>query len=150
MAKSENYRIGQDKKGTLWDLLMYIPIVSGLGGLGLMAWYQSNQAMAYLCYFLGCFFLYQGVHRILGRLTLLPTAPIAMDVSKHGVLLALKNGARIELIKNVRYFSDHAGRSFGLTGMDGAGAKRQYVFHKGQFTSDAEFTRIGSALKVFA
>ena len=150
MAKTESYTLGQDKKGIIWDLLMYIPTVAGLGGLGVMFWYQPNHALAYLVYFLACFFLYQGIHRVLGRLSLLPTAPVSLDISKFGVVLSLKNGSKVELIKDVRYFSDHAGKSFGLTGMDSGGAKRQYVIHKGQFVSDLEFNKAGSSLKIFA
>ena len=100
--------------------------------------------------FLACFFFYQGIHRVLGRLMLLPQSPVSLDVSKQRVVMRLRNGETVELVKDLRYFSDHAGKSFGLTGMDMGGVKRQYVFHKGQFESDVAFRSVGGALKVFA
>jgi hypothetical protein len=81
---------------------------------------------------------------------LLPNAPVVLDVNKQRVLLELRNGNRVELIKNVRYFSDYAGKSFGLTGLDTSGVKRQYVFHKGQFNDQTEYQKLGGVLKVFA
>ncbi|NOZ54395.1 MAG: hypothetical protein GXP08_14895 [Gammaproteobacteria bacterium] len=150
MAKSERYQLAQDRKGVTWDLLMYIPTVSGLAIGASLFWYKPNHALAYLLFFLACFFLYQGVHRVLGRLMLLPSAPVALDVNKQRVLLELRNGNSVELVKNVRYFSDYAGKSFGLTGMDASGARRQYVFHKGQFTEQSDYQKLGGVLKVFA
>ena len=150
MAKSDRYQLMQDRKGVTWDLLMYIPTVSGLGIGAFAFWYQPNHALAYLLFFLACFFFYQGLHRILGRLMFLPNIPVALDVNKQRVQLELRNGKTIELVKNVRYFSDYAGKSFGLTGLDTAGVKRQYVFHKGQFNNLAEYQKLGGTLKVFA
>ena len=129
---------------------MYVPTVAGLGTGAFIFWYKPNHGLAYLLFFLACFFFYQGLHRILGRLVLLPNAPVSLDVSKQRVLLELRNGNRVELVKNVRYFSDYAGKSFGLTGMDSAGAKRQFVFHKGQFADQEDYSKIGGALKIFA
>lgn len=150
MAKSEVFELGQDRQGVIWDALMYVPTVGGLGAGAFIFWYDQNQGLAYLLFFLSCFFFYQGLHRVLGRLLLLPQSPVLLDVSKLRVLLKLRNGETIELVKDVRYFSDHAGKSFGLTGMDLAGAKRQYVFHKGQFADVAAFGKVGALLKVFA
>ena len=150
MAKSERCQLSSDKQGILWDLLMYIPTVSGLAAGAFIFWYKPNHALAYLLFFLACFFFYQGVHRVLGRLVLLPNAPVAMDVSKQRVVLELRNGGKVELVKNLRYFSDYAGKSFGLTGMDTAGANRQFVFYRGQFADQNEYNKIGGALKVFA
>lgn len=150
MAKSQRYELAQDRKGVTWDLLMYIPTVSGLAIGAFVFWYQPNHALSYLLFFLACFFFYQGLHRILGRLMLLPNTPIALDVNKQRVLLEMRNGKRVELIKNVRYFSDYAGKSFGLSGLDAAGTRRQYVFHKGQFSSQNDYQKLGGVLKVFA
>jgi len=144
------FELSKDSKGVTWDVLMYVPTVTGLGIGALMFWYDNNQGLAYLLFFLSCFFFYQGVHRVLGRMLVLPQSPISLDVSRQRVSLALRNGEAIELIKNVRYFSDHAGKSFGLTGMDMMGSKRQYVFHKGQFADAAAFGKVADALKVFA
>lgn len=150
MAKSEVFELQQDRKGVTWDVLMYVPTVLGLGTGAFMFWYGQNQNLSYLLFFLSCFFFYQGVHRILGRLMMLPQSPISLDVSKQRVSMTLRNGETIELVKNLRYFSDHAGKSFGLTGMDMMGAKRQYVFHRGQFVDGVAYGKVGDALKVFA
>jgi len=149
MAKQERFTLVRDTRGILWDLLMYVPTVAGLGVGAIIFWYQPNHALAYLLFFLACFFFYQGLHRVLGRLVLLPAAPIALDISKRSVLLELRNGEKVELVKNVRYFSDSLGKSFGLSGMDAAGAKRQYVFHKGQFSDESDYQKVGSSLRVF-
>lgn len=150
MAKSENFQLQQDRRGVTWDALMYIPTVAGLGTGAFLFWYDQNQGLAYLLFFLSCFFFYQGVHRILGRLMLLPKSPVTLDVSKQRILMKLRNGESVELVKDLRYFSDHAGKSFGLSGMDMMGAKRQYVFHKGQFANNEAYGKAGEALKVFA
>ena len=81
---------------------------------------------------------------------MLPNAPVTLDVSKQRVLLELRNGRKVELVKNLRYFSDYAGKSFALTGMDTSGATRQFVFHRGQFADQNEYNKIGGVLKVFA
>lgn len=150
MAKSERYQLAQDRKGVTWDLLMYFPTVTGLAMGASIFWYQPNHALAYLLFFLACFFFYQGLHRILGRLILLPSAPVTLDVSKQRVLLELRSGDKVELVKNVRYYSDTAGKSFGLTGLDTSGAKRQYVFHRGQFNNQTDYQKVGGLLKIFA
>ncbi len=150
MAKSEQYNLSRDKSGVIWDLLMYIPTVGGLGVGAFIFWYKPNHGLAYLLFFLSCFFFYQGLHRILERLMVLPSSPVSLDVSKQGVSLSLRNGDAVDLVKNVRYFSDYAGKSFGLTGMDAAGGQRKYVFHKGQFSSQTEYQSIGALLKPFA
>ena len=150
MAKSENFELGQDRKGVIWDAMMYVPTVLGLGTGAFIFWYDQNQGMSYLLFFLSCFFFYQGVHRILGRLMMLPQSPVSLEVSKQRVSMALRNGETIELVKNLRYYSDHAGKSFGLTGMDMMGSKRQYVFHRGQFADGAAYGKITDVLKVFA
>jgi hypothetical protein len=150
VAKSEVFELSQDRKGVTWDAMMYVPTVAGLGTGAFIFWYDQNQGLAYLLFFLACFFFYQGVHRALGRMLILPQSPVSLDISKQRVSLVMRNGETVELIKNVRYFSDHAGKSFGLTGMDMMGAKRQYVFHKGQFADEAAFGKVGDALKVFA
>jgi len=150
MSKSENFPLGRDRKGVLWDVLMYIPTVGGLAGVSSMFWYDGNKGLAYLLFFLACFFLYQGLHRILQRLVLLPSSPVELDVSKQRVLLKSRNGESIELVKDLRYFSDYAGKSFALSGMDMMGSKRQYVFHKGQFADETAYKKVAAALKPFA
>jgi len=150
MARADLYQLQTDNKGMLWDVLLYLPTVTGLGVGGAIFWNSGSQSLAYLLLFLTFFFLYQGLHRVSGRLMFLPTSPISLEVSKQTVSIQLKNNEKVDLVKDVRYFSDYAGKSFGLTGMDLQGRKRQYVFHKGQFQAEADFQRIGSFLKVFA
>ncbi len=134
----------------VWDALLYLPTVAGLGAGGAVFWHNGSQSLAYLLLFLTFFFLYQGLHRISGRMMLLPTAPVTLEISKQQVLIQQKNSDKITLVKDVRYFADYAGKSFGLTGMDLQGRKRQYVFHRGQFRGDEDFKRAGAFLKVFA
>jgi len=150
MAKTEHFDLIQDRRGMLWDVTLYVPTVAGLATGTMIFWFDQNQNLAYLLLFLACFFFYQGVHRVLGRLMLIPTAPVAVDISKKQVLLQLRNGKKTELVKDLRYFSDFAGKSFGLTGMDLLGKKRQFVFHKGQFDTEENFKKIGAALKIYA
>ncbi len=147
---SERCELVSDRRGGLWDALLYVPTVIGLVSLALMFWYQGNHTPSYLMVFLASFFLLQGAHRILGRLLLLPSAPVALDISKQRVALELRSGARVELVKNVRYFADYAGKSFGLTGMDLNGARKQFVVHRGQFQDDEKFKKTAAALKLFS
>jgi hypothetical protein len=48
-------------------------------------------------------------------------------------------------MKDIRFFADQAGKSFGLTGLDAMGSKRQYVFHRKQFTEE-DFMAVIKAL----
>ena len=148
MAKTEEYRLVKDKNGVIWDALLYVPMVTGLALGAAIFWHQSNQGLAYLLFFLACFFFYQGLHRILGRLILLPANPTMLDVSKRMVTLWLKNGQKIELIKNLRFYSES--KTIALTGMDSGGASRQYIFHKGQFEDETQFKRASASLRIFA
>jgi hypothetical protein len=59
----------------------------------------------------------------------------------------LKNGAQVNLIKSIKYYSDYSGKTFGLSGLDGAGKQLQFVFHKGQFATIEEFDSVQQALK---
>jgi hypothetical protein len=56
-----------------------------------------------------------------------------------------RNGVRVDLVKNLRYYADYAGKSFGISGLDGAGKQMQFVFHKGQFASADQY---GSAQEI--
>ncbi len=150
MSKSESFLLGRDRRGVLWDVLMYVPTVGGLAGVSAMFWYDGNKGLAYLLFFLACFFLYQGAHRVLQRLVLLPSSPVTLDVSKQRLVLTQRNGESVELVKDLRYFSDYAGKSFALSGMDMLGSKRQYVFHKGQFADEAAYKKVTASLSSFA
>jgi len=123
-----------DKSGIIWDLVLYVPTVLFLLLWGLKVWYGTDdQWMGQGLMFLGFFFLMVGGSRIFRRLLLLPTAPTALDIRKEQITMRLKNGKRRLLMRDLRFFADKAGKSFGLTGTDELGAKQQYVFHKGQF-----------------
>lgn len=150
MARADVYQLQTDNQGMIWDALLYVPTVAGLGVGGAIFWTSGSQSLAYLLLFLAFFFLYQGLHRISGRMMLLPTAPVSLEISRQQILIQQKNSDKVTLVKDVRYFADYAGKSFGLTGMDLQGRKRQYVFHRGQFRGDEEFKRVGAFLRVFA
>lgn len=151
MADATHFALQQDRRGVMWDLALYIPTVFFLGLIALKFWYNPDkQSWSYLLAFLASFFAIAGANRILGsRMMLLPNAPLAFDVSKQGVRLNLRSGEMVDLVKDVRFFSDYAGKSFGLSGMDLSGKRRQYVFHKPQFGNDEAFRDAKSRLSVF-
>lgn len=130
----------QDRKGMAWDLLLYIPTVTALLSMAAKFWYGGDANFAYLLVFLGTFFFIAGANRILKtRLMILPGAPVAIEIDKSLLRLVLRNGERVELGKELKFYSDYAGRTFGLTGLDNAGRRLQFVFHKGQFSSVQDY-----------
>ena len=145
------YTLRPDARGALWDLALYVPTVGFLAYYGLSFWYtKQHGAFAYPLIFLACFFLIAGAGRILRRMLVLPGAAVALAVDrKRGVSVQLRSGRSIKLVSDVRYFKDHAGRSFGLSGADGEGRKWQYVFHRGQFDGETVFSRLNAELDVF-
>jgi hypothetical protein len=104
---------------------------------------------SYLLVFLGSFFFIVGLNRVLSRMMVLPSAPVAIEIDKQGVYLNLRDDQRITLVKDVRFYPDFSGKSFGLSGVDLTGKRHQYVFHKGQYPSQAEFDEIKSLLNVY-
>ena len=149
MAATKQYRLVQDRRGVIWDALLYIPTVGALFLIALKLWFGTDRVWSYVLVFLGSFFFIVGLNRILSRLMALPSSPIVVEVDKQGVYLNLRNKERITLIKDVRFFPDFAGKSFGLSGMDLAGKRYQYVFHKGQYPSPVEFDDIKSQLNIY-
>lgn len=150
MSKETEYVLQQDKKGVMWDLLLYIPTIIALIVVTSKLWYGGNEGFSYLLVFLTTFICLIAFNRIAKtRLMLIPSSPIKFSVSKKGVALTLKNGNVIELVKDVRFFTDMAGKSFGLSGFDLTGSKQQFVFHKGQFISDTEFDGSKAQLRAF-
>lgn len=138
----------QDKKGMVWDLLLYVPTVAALLSMSAKFWFKDDANLSYLLLFLGCYFLIAGGNRILKtRLMLLPSAPTAIEVDKEKVGFALRNGSRLEILKELRYYPDYSGKTFGLSGMDGTGRKLQFVFHKGQFADDKMYQAAQKALR---
>lgn len=149
MAATKRFRLIQDRRGVLWDALLYIPTVGALFLIALKLWYGPNHMWSYLLVFLGSFFLFVGLNRVMSRMMVLPSSPVAIEVDKQGVYLNLRNDERISLIKDVRFFPDFAGKSFGLSGMDLSGKRHQFVFHKGQYPSSSEFDDIKSSLNIY-
>lgn len=148
MSEIKQYNLVADHKGMVWDLLLYIPTVVALASIGSGFWFSDDHSMGYLFYFLTCFFFIAGVNRIFKtRLMLFPTAPIAFSVDEQRIVLQQKNGVQVNLIKAIKYYSDYSGKSFGLSGMDGAGKQLQFVLHKGQFASAEEFDSAQEILK---
>lgn len=150
MSAEKSYTLIQDRRGMIWDLVLYVPTVIALLSIGGKLWFGPNQNWSYILFFMGSFFFITGANRVLGgRLMLLPNAPVAIGIDRQNVGVQLKSGSRVDLVKNVRYFADYAGKSFGLTGLDINGKKRQFVLHKGQFATVQEFNDLRSLLAVY-
>ena len=150
MSDATRYALQQDRQGVLWDLLLYVPTVVVLGLLGLKLGYGQNPSVAYILYFMASFFFIAGANRILKtRLMWLPASPLAIEISPAQVRLELRNGERVQLVKDVRYYSDTQGKSIGLSGKDVLGQARQFVFHRGQFQDAATFKAVCEDLGVY-
>ena len=142
------FDLSQDRKGMMWDLLLYIPTVVALLSMAAKFWYGEDANLAYLLVFLASFFCIAGANRVLKtRLMILPSAPVAIEFDKTLPRLVLRNGKVIQLVKDLKFYSDYAGRTFGLTGMDNAGQRLQFVFHKGQFPSAQDYQKIQDKLR---
>jgi len=139
-----------DKSGVIWDLVLYVPTVGFLLLWGIKLWYgNGDQVMVgYGLMFLGFFFLMVGGGRVMRRLLIHPKAPVALDINQDRIRLKLKNGTTTSLQRDIRFFPDHAGKSFGLTGMDHEGARQQYVFHCHQFDKQV-YEQIAKALDIY-
>lgn len=148
MAETAQFDLVPDRKGVIWDLLLYIPTVIALASIAASFWYSDDQNMGYLFFFLTCFFFIAGVNRIFKtRLMLFPSSAVSLTVGEQNIALNQKNGAQLNLVKNLRYYSDYAGKSFGLSGLDGAGKQLQFVFLKGQFATAEKFAAAQNLLK---
>jgi len=141
--------LNKDTSGVIWDLILYVPTVGFLLLIGLRYWYTDESSLlGEGLMFLGFFFFIVAANRISKRLLLMPSSPVALDIRKEHIAMVLKNGGKRLLMRDIRYFSDKAGKSFGLTGTDERGAKQQYVFHKGQFSED-DFNKVSKALAFY-
>lgn len=150
MSATVLFVLSPDRKGALWDVLLYVPTVVALVSIAIKFWYGGNQVWAYLFFFLGSFFFIAGFNRIFSsRLMLMGNSPKKIQVTKKSTILDLSNGERIELVKNLRYFPDYAGKSVGLSGMDILGKQRQFVFHRGQFEDEMTFKNLKALLSVY-
>jgi hypothetical protein len=138
----------KDRKGMVWDLMLYVPTVTALAGLSAYFWYTDQPNYSYLLLFLSTFFFLAGATRVLStRLMVWPTAPVAIEIAGNMVTLVLRNGKRLELLKDLRFYPEYSGRTFGLSGMDGSGKRLQFVFHKGQFPDDNAYQQAMKALR---
>ncbi len=149
MAKprEQTFELHPDRSGIVWDLLLYVPTVAFLIFWGLTLWYGKEMAaVGYVLMFLGFFFLMVGGGRVLRRLQWLPSAPVTLEVTGDRVRVRLKSGETVSLVRDVRYFPDYAGKSFGLSGRDTEGSQRQFVFHRAQFGDEAAFKAAAEAL----
>lgn len=137
-----------DKNGMIWDLLLYVPTVAALASISASLWYGNDHNTSYLLFFLACFFFIVGFNRVFDtRLMMLPKSPQQLILEGQTLILVQKDGNRVSLIKNLKYFHDYAGKSFGISGLDGTGKQLQYVFHKGQFGSVEKFELAQAAFK---
>jgi hypothetical protein len=148
---TETFDFVQDRKGMVWDLLLYVPTVIALGSIGASFWYGDDQNMGYLLFFLTCFFFIAGFNRIFKtRLMLLPSAPVSLKVEDQTLSMMQRNGTQINLVKNIRYYSDYSGKTFGISGLDGMGKQLQFVFHKGQFAAAEQYGTAQGLLKKYS
>ncbi|CAH1207074.1 conserved hypothetical protein [Candidatus Nitrotoga sp. BS] len=137
------FSLVQDRKGMMWDLLLYVPTVIALLSMVAKFWYGGDVSLAYLFSFLASFFFIAGANRILKtRLMLLPTAPIAIEIAEQVTRVIMRNGENVELVKDIRLYADYSGRSFGLAGLDKLDQRLQFVFHKGQFSSIKDYQAV--------
>ncbi len=147
---AQRYVLHRDMRGMVWDLLLYVPTVGALLYIGASLWYSANHSWAYVLIFMACFFVLAGGNRILGtRLIMLPSSPETISVEKDQVTIGLHGGREVHLVKEIRYFSDYAGKSFGLTGLDQEGRKHQFIVHRGQLASPGEFRDLQARLSIY-
>jgi len=150
MAKVESFTLQPDKKGAVWDAVLYIPVIALLVGMALQFWYGQYQYVSYILVFSASYIALIGINRVFkSRLMMGSDSPKWLELSKKNVVIATNAGEKVELVSELRYFPDYAGKSFGLAGLDMSGKKRQFVFHRGQFAQESEFKDIRSRLAVF-
>ena len=63
--------------------------------------------------------------------------------------LGLRSGEYISLVKDVRFYIDTQGKSFGLSGKDMLGRPQQHVFHRGQFADEKVYHEAVLALQPY-
>jgi hypothetical protein len=147
-SETMQFDLVQDRKGMIWDLLLYIPTVGALSSIAASFWYSDDHNMGYLFFFLTCFFFIAGFNRVFKtRLMLLPSAPISLKVGEQSLGLVQRNGTQVDLVKSLRYYPDYSGKTFGISGLDGAGKQLQFVFHKGQFATTLLYESAQALLK---
>lgn len=149
-AEARRYRLHQDKKGMIWDLLLYVPTIVILLSVSVRLWLGPDQSWAYVTVAVASFLFIQSSMRILKtRLMLLPRAPVALDVGNQRIRVELRNGEKVELVGKLRYFPDFAGKTIALSGTDLNGKDHQYIFHLGQFNDTSAFRDLRGFLEVY-
>lgn len=144
----QTFDLTPDQKGLWWDLLLYVPTVIALASMALWQWYDGGHNTAWLLYFLASFFFIAGANRILKmRLMLLPSAPVRIALNRQTIRLTQRNQATIDLIREQKFYADYAGKSFGISGLNGKGERLQFVFGKGQFAQTAQYDKLVETLK---
>ena len=150
MAELASYRFIEDRKGAVWDAVLYIPTVAILLLIGFKLWYGNDSTWAYGLFFMASYITFLGSERIFStRLLKFPSSPVALSIDKQQVTVELRSKGKVDLVKEVRFYSDYAGKSFGLTGTDVGGKKRKFVIHRGQFSDEQTFKDAVSYLKVY-
>jgi hypothetical protein len=148
MSGAMSFALRPDRKGMTWDLLLYVPTVVALASMAFKFWYGGDQSLAYLLSFLACFFLIAGANRVLKtRLMLLPSAPVGLEIADDVIRVILRGGQATDLVKEQRFYTDYAGRTFGVSGLDRGGRRQQVVLHKGQFADEKQFGAAQDALR---
>ena len=149
-SATHKYTLQQDRRGMIWDLLLYVPTVGALFGIGAKLWYSPSQDWAYLLFFMGSYFLFVAVNRVLKtRLMALPSAPVAIELAKECVRVSLRSGSTADLVKNVKFFSEIGGKTFAITGLDLTGKQQQHIFHVGQFADVSAYNDAKSRLAIY-
>ncbi|MDH5544353.1 MAG: hypothetical protein OEZ43_02105 [Gammaproteobacteria bacterium] len=150
MAEPYRFELSKDQKGVMWDLILYVPTFIFLMAYASKLWFSGNSSFTYVLLFASTLIFLIAFNRIFKtRLMMLPSSPTALNVSKKGVTLELKNQDTIDLVKDIRFFADFAGKSIGISGNDLTGKIQKFVFHKGQFAKDSDFDELKSRLRVF-
>lgn len=148
--KIHSFELRKDSRGAIWDLLLYVPTVTALLVIAFVVWYQDNSSLTYLLVFLASFFGIVGANRVLKtRLMILPSAPVSLDIvhSAENATIHMKNGEAVHLLKEVKYYGDLSGKTFGLTGLDNQGKRQQFIFHRGQFALEKDYQQIKEIFK---
>jgi hypothetical protein len=147
-VSGRRFDLQADRKGAVWDLLLYVPVVVVLALIGARLWFDGERAYAYLLSFLASFFFFVGANRIVKtRLMWLPSAPRGIEFGEDMLWVLLRSGTRVELVKEQKLYTDMAGRSFGVSGLDRGGRRLQFVFHRGQFAGSAPYEAAQEALR---
>jgi len=148
--KKNQFDLVPDKKGLIWDLLLYVTTVFALLSIGIKLWFSPDQGWAYLLIFLASLFFFIGANRILKtRLMVLPSAPVSLVIEPSRILVRLKDGTEQVLVKDLKFYSEIGGKTFALTGMDLTGKKQQYIFHRGQFVDEGAYNDARALLEVY-